>query len=81
MQKIINLMAITSFAVSAGIVSGGVYIYHNKENIKEQIQQEVVDSVSEMIPDLLSSSVGDIGLGSELPTSTMPSPGSFGLGF
>ena len=45
-------MAITSFAVSAGIVSGGVYIYHNKENIKEQIQQEVVDSVSEMIPDL-----------------------------
>ena len=81
MQKLINLMAITSFAVSAGIVSGGAYIYHNKENIKAQIQQEVVDSVSEMIPDLLSSSMGGIGNGGELPTSTMPSPESFGLGF
>ena len=63
-------MAVVSFAVSAGIVASAVYIYHNQETIKEQIKEEVLSSVSEMIPDIVSSAVGGFNMGGALSTPT-----------
>ena len=33
MQKLINVLALASFAVSAAVVGGGAYVYLNKDAI------------------------------------------------
>ena len=42
MQKIVNVLALSSFVVSAAVVGGGAYVYLNKdaliENVKERLQ-------------------------------------------
>ena len=68
MQKLINGLAIASFLVSAGVVAGGVYVYTNKDNIKENIKTELTDAVK----DLFSGSQ----LGSTLVGGSDEAPGS-----
>ena len=36
MQKIINVLALTSFAVSAAVVGGGTYVYLNKDAMMKE---------------------------------------------
>ena len=45
MQKVINVLAVASFAVSAGVVGVSAYVYANQDAIKAQIQEEVTDAV------------------------------------
>ena len=53
MQKLINVLAVTSFAVSAGLVAGGYYLYENKDRlideVKVQITEAAIDGVSEAL--------------------------------
>ena len=57
MQKLINVLAVTSFAVSAGLVAGGYYLYENKDRlideVKVQITEAAIDGVSEALPGLM----------------------------
>ena len=46
MQKIINALALTSFAVSGVAVAGGAYVYLNKDAILADIQSQVMDQVA-----------------------------------
>lgn len=61
MQKLINVLALASFGVSACIVGAGVYVYQNKDAIIEDAVNAAVSQVMPEIPDLL-------GGGSPLPT-------------
>ena len=45
MQKVINVLAVASFVVSAGVVGAGVYVAVNKEAIKENIKEQVIEGV------------------------------------
>ena len=45
MQKVINVLAVASFVVSAGVVGVGAYVYANQDAIKSQIEKEVTDAV------------------------------------
>lgn len=45
MQKVINVLAVTSFLVSGAVVGAGVYVYANQDAIKAQIEKEVTDAV------------------------------------
>ena len=45
MQKIINVLAITSFVVSGAVVGGGFYLYSQKDAIIEDIKEKAFDSV------------------------------------
>lgn len=51
MQKLINLLALLSFGVSAAVVGGGAYLYLNKdalvEDAKEKVTKAVTDAVTE----------------------------------
>ena len=71
MQKVINGLAIASFAVSAAVVGGGVYAYLNKDAMIESARQraieEVTKTVTEALPGMISgampkmpSATGDI---------------------
>jgi len=70
MQKLINLMAVTSFAINVGVIAGGVYLYQNKDQMIEDIRSRVAEEVAEAIPEI----IGNLGFGgTEVPEPPIPS--------
>ena len=49
MQKVINVLALFSFAVSTAVVGGAVYVSVNKEAIKENIKEQIMEGVKDSI--------------------------------
>ena len=70
MQTIINVLALSSFAISASVVGGGAYLYLNKdsivENVKEQVINAATGAIADSLPDLMDQAIP------ELPTTTGP---------
>jgi hypothetical protein len=64
MQKLINILAITSFVGTAGIVGGGTYVYVNKdsiiENVKEQVAAAAGEAIVGALPGMLDSSMPEL---------------------
>ena len=56
MQKIINVLALGSFAVSAAVIGACGYVYVNQDAIVEVIQEQA----TAMITDAVGGAVGDI---------------------
>ena len=42
MQKIINVLAVASFALSSAIAASGVYVYVNRDSIIDGVKQKVM---------------------------------------
>ena len=61
MQKLINLLALTSFGVSAAIVGAGAYVYLNKdamiESAKEEAIKQVTATVTEALPGMIQGAM------------------------
>lgn len=53
MQKLINVLAVTSFVISSAVVASGIYIFVNKDTLLEQIKDAAIEEVSGMLPSLL----------------------------
>ena len=69
MQKLINVLAISSFLVSAAAVGSGVYLFTNKDAIIKEVKEQVMES---LLPGALTG-----GLSGALvpnPTQFLPSP-------
>ena len=45
MQKVINLLALLSFAVSAGVVGAGAYVYLNKDALIEKAKEKAAEVI------------------------------------
>ncbi len=80
MQKLINVLALASFCVSAGIVGGGYYVYTQKdayiESVKENITKEIQGIVGDALVGSLNSGVPEVPGVTELPStegSSIPS--------
>ena len=78
MQKIINVLALSSFAVSASIVGGGAYVYLNKdaliESAKAAATKAATEAVAGALPGMIDSAMP------ELPGQTGGiAPGGFSL--
>jgi hypothetical protein len=72
MQRIINVLALSSFIVSAAVVGSGVYLFTNKDTLIEKAREQVMESITDILPGALSG-----GLGGDLvpnPTQLLPSP-------
>mgnify|MGYP001181129966 CR=1 FL=1 len=63
MQKIINVLALASVAVSAAVVGTGAYVYINKDAIIESVTEKALGSLGGF-----GGAAG--GLGSDLPIGT-----------
>ena len=50
MQKLINVLAVSSFALSAAIVGGGVYVYLNKDAMIENAKAKVTKAALKQSP-------------------------------
>ena len=58
MQKIINVLALASAAVSVAVVGTGAYVYVNKDAIIESVTEKALGSLG---------GFGGAGLGGDLP--------------
>ena len=61
MQKLINVLAIASAAVSVAVVGTGAYVYVNKDAIIESVTEKALGGLG---------GLGGAGLGSDLPIGT-----------
>jgi|TARA_B100000900_G_scaffold235354_1_gene199815 hypothetical protein len=61
MQKVINVLALTSFAVSASIVGGSAYVYLNKdaliESAKAAATKAATEAVAGALPGMIDSAM------------------------
>ena len=46
MQKLVNVHAVASFAVSGAVVVSGVYVYVNRDSIIDGVKSQVMDAVT-----------------------------------
>ena len=75
MQKIINVLAIASAAVSVAVVGTGAYVYVNKDAIIESVKEKAMESIMGGSAGLgaLGGAAGGLGaggLGGDLPLGT-----------
>ena len=81
MQKVINVLAVSSFLVSAAIVGGAGYLYVNKDSLIEQARERAANAATEAIagalpgmldaamPELPGATGGAIPLGETSPST------------
>jgi len=55
MQKVINVLALASFAVSASVVGAGAYVYLNKDALIEKAKAEVGKAIGSQLGSALLS--------------------------
>jgi len=46
MQKIINVLAVSSAVVSAAVVGSGLYVYVNRDSIIDGVKSQIMESVT-----------------------------------
>ena len=46
MQKIINVLDVSSFAVSGAVVVSGLYVYVNRDSIIDGVKSQIMESVT-----------------------------------
>jgi len=68
MQKVINVLALLSFAGTASIVGGGAYVYLNKDSIIENVKNQVAAAAGEAITGAIPGMID--GAMPELPGAT-----------
>ena len=73
MQKLINVLAIVSFTVSAGIVAGGTYVYLEKDSLIESAKEKVSAEIQGIIEGALVGGLNSSMPGGDVPT-TLPAP-------
>ena len=45
-QKVINVLAVASFAISGAIAVSGVYVYVNRDSIIDGVKSQVLEAVT-----------------------------------
>ena len=77
-QKIVNVIAIASGAVSVALVASGVFVYVNRDSIVDSIKSQAIEAVTGSLGGALT---GDVGLPSTQPQAAAPvdAPSSLGI--
>ena len=84
MQKIVNVLALASFAVSGAVVGSGLYVYLNRASIIDGVKSKVMDSVMGSMGGLGGMGGGALPIGTPdlAPSSdsaSIPDGGGLGL--
>ena len=84
MQKVINVLAVASFAVSGAVVGSGVYVYLNRASIIDGVKSKVMESVMGSMGGLGGMGGGALPLGTPdlaapSDSASTPTPNGFAL--
>ena len=71
MQKIINVLALASTAVSVAVVGSGIYVYVNRASIIDGVKSQVMEAVTGSLGGLGGMGGGALPLGTN---DLVPSP-------
>ena len=83
MQKIINVLALASFAVSGAVVGSGLYVYLNRASIIDGVKSKVMESVMGSMGGLGGVGGGALPIGTPdlaAPSAQAAAPQSSSLG-
>ena len=79
MQKIVNVLAIASFAVSGAVVISGVSLYLNRGKIIDSVKSQVMEQVTNGLGSSLGGLVPDATGPAINPQAAPQTPGAVGL--
>ena len=84
MQKIVNVLALASFAVSGAVVGSGIYVYLNRASIIDGVKSKVMESVMGSMGGLGGMGGGALPLGTPdlaapSDSASTPTPNGFAL--
>ena len=84
MQKIVNVLALASTAVSVAIVGSGLYVYVNRASIIDGVKSQIMESVMGSMGGLGGMGGGDLPIGTPdltppADSATAPTPNGFAL--
>lgn len=74
MQKLVNALALTSFALNAAVIGVGLYAYGQRDKLAEAVRERVMKEVSEAIPGLVNGAVKGAMKNVELPKPQVNAP-------
>ena len=75
-QKIVNVIAIASGAVSAAVIASGVFVYVNRDSIIDNIKSQAIEAVGGSLGGLGGGALGAPDLAPAAPDSAgVPSAG------
>ena len=79
MQKVINVLALASFAVSGAVVGSGIYVYLHRTSIIDGVKSQVMDAVTGCLVGLGGATGGALPLGTNdlVPSSPQASVPSY----
>ena len=77
-QKIVNVIAIASGAVSAAVIASGVLVYVNRDSIIDNIKSQAIEAVGGSLGGLGGGALGAPDLAPPADQAAAPSAG-FGL--
>ena len=84
MQKLVNVLAVASAAVSIAVVGSGLYVYVNRTSIIDGVKSKVMESVMGSMGGLGGMGGGDLPIGtpdlaSPTDSAATPTPNGFAL--
>ena len=82
-QKVVNVLAVASFALSGAVVASGLYVYVNRTSIIDGVKSQVMEAVTGSFGGLDSLGGGELPLGTNDLSGDTPqasAPSSPGLG-
>jgi hypothetical protein len=60
MQKIVNIIALTSGVISLAIVGSGVYVYVQRDQLIDSVKSQVLKSVTGSLPGLVDTKIPSV---------------------
>ncbi len=73
MQKVFNVLSVTGFVLSAGMVAGSVMLYSRIPSITKHYMSELQTELTKVVTDMVPGKIDDVMPElPELPTSTGP---------
>tara|TARA_B100001113_G_C20635561_1_gene416780 strand:- start:298 stop:543 length:246 start_codon:yes stop_codon:yes gene_type:complete len=72
MQKIVNVVALASGAVSLAVVGSGLFIYLQRDQLINKVKSQVLESVTGSLPSLVDT---------KMPSMTGPAQAGGAAGF
>ena len=79
-QKVINVLAVASFAVSGAVVASGLYVYVNRDSLIDGVKSQIMEAVTGSFGGALGGDALPTGAGDLIPPSNQAEGPDTGLG-